>query len=37
MTQPLIDKATRQTLREKFQNELQDDVHLIVFVGEQNT
>ena len=37
MTQPLIDKATRQTLTEKFQNELQGDVHLIVFVGEQNT
>jgi thioredoxin len=36
MTQALLDEATREALRTKFDNELRDDVHLTVFVGEQN-
>ena len=35
MSQPLIDEKSRETLLEKFETELRDDVSLQVFVGER--
>ena len=37
MAQNLIDEQSRNALRERFQQELRDDVHLTVFVGKQNS
>ena len=36
MSERLIDQESRDALTAKFAQELQDDVHLTVFVGEQN-
>jgi thioredoxin len=36
MSQPLIDEKSRQMLQDKFQAELQDEVSLSIFVGEEN-
>lgn len=36
MSDTLIDQETRQTLKEKFARELVNEVHLTLFLGEQN-
>ncbi len=36
MTDALIDQETRQTLKEKFESELVDEVHLTLFLGDEN-
>jgi len=36
MVKDLIDRKTKQILAEKFQQELQDEVNLSIFVGEEN-
>lgn len=36
MAEPLIDEKSRQMLQEKFQAELQADVDLSIFIGEEN-
>jgi len=36
MVKDLIDRKTKQILAEKFQQELQDEVNLSIFVGKEN-
>lgn len=36
MAKDLIDKKTKQVLAEKLQQELQDEVNLSIFVGQEN-